>query len=55
MLMILQDEPVPIQSRRTDIAKGLAEVIHRALAKEPGNRFAGAKEMRRAMLKYCQR
>jgi serine/threonine protein kinase len=55
MLMILQDEPVPIQSRRSDIPKELAEVIHRALAKEPGNRFAGAKEMRRALLKYCQR
>jgi len=55
MLMVLQDEPVPIQSRRTDIPKGLAEVIHRALAKEPGKRFAGAKEMRRVLLQFCLR
>lgn len=53
MLMILQDEPVSIQSRRSDIPKSLAEVIHRALAKEPGDRFASAKEMRRELLKYC--
>jgi eukaryotic-like serine/threonine-protein kinase len=55
MLMILQNEPVPIQSRRTDIPNGLAELIHRALAKEPGKRFAGAKEMRRTLLNYGPR
>jgi eukaryotic-like serine/threonine-protein kinase len=55
MLMILQDEPVPIRSRRPDIPQHLAEVIHRALAKEPGDRFASAKEMRRLLLKYGSR
>ena len=54
MLMILECEPVPIQSRRSDIPNGLAEVIHRALAKEPGKHFAGVKEMRRVLFE-CSR
>jgi serine/threonine-protein kinase len=53
IVMVLQDAPVPIRSRRPDIPKGLADVIHRSLAKEPEHRFADAKDMRRALLKFC--
>jgi serine/threonine-protein kinase len=39
LLMILHEDPVPIRSRRRDVPKGLADVIHRALAREPGDRW----------------
>jgi hypothetical protein len=52
VLMILQDTPVPIRSRRPDLPEGLAQVIHRSLAREPGDRFADVLEMRRALAPY---
>ena len=45
-LMILQNEPVPIQARRPDIPRNLAAVIRRALAREPKDRFPDASAMR---------
>jgi serine/threonine-protein kinase len=50
MLLILQGTPVPIQSRRPEVPPGLAAVIHRALAREPGERFADVGAMRQALL-----
>jgi serine/threonine-protein kinase len=52
-LMILEEEPVPIRSRRPDIPDELAAVIHRALAKEPAKRFADVKAMSQALLPFC--
>ncbi len=49
ILMVLQDAPVPIRSRRPDIPARLAAVIDRSLAREPEQRFADAKDMRRAL------
>jgi serine/threonine-protein kinase len=51
-LMILIDDPVPIQSRRKDVPAGLAEIIHRALARDPGKRFADVQEMHKALGKF---
>jgi pSer/pThr/pTyr-binding forkhead associated (FHA) protein len=36
---ILQDDPIPIQSRRADLPSGLCTAIHKALSREPGKRF----------------
>src|SRR5262249_46261880 len=52
LLMTRQDEPVPIRQRRPDLPGELAEVIHQALAKEPGDRFASAREFRQALLPF---
>lgn len=52
LLMILQDRPIPIESRRPEILAELAAIIHRALAKDPKDRFADAKAMRKALLKF---
>jgi serine/threonine-protein kinase len=49
LLLILQEEPVPIRSRRSDIPANLAEVIHRALAKGPARRFADVLGLRQAL------
>ncbi len=47
---ILEEPPVPIQSRRPDVPDALAQVIHRALAKEPEERFPDVRAMRQALL-----
>jgi serine/threonine-protein kinase len=50
LLLILNEKAVPIRSRRPAVPEELARVIHRALAKEPGERFADVREMRQALL-----
>jgi serine/threonine-protein kinase len=52
LLMILQDRPIPIESRRPEIPAELAAIIHRALAKDPKDRFADVRAMRKALLKF---
>jgi serine/threonine-protein kinase len=47
--LILQVDPVPIRSRRSDVPEGLAEVIHRALARDPAARFRNVKELQQAL------
>jgi serine/threonine-protein kinase len=44
--MILQDAPVPIQKRRSDIPDKLAAIVHRGLQRDPQKRFADVGEMR---------
>jgi serine/threonine-protein kinase len=53
MLKILHEDPVRIQDRRADIPDDLAEMIHRALLREPDERFADVTEMREALLPFC--
>jgi eukaryotic-like serine/threonine-protein kinase len=50
MLKILQDDPVPIRRRRPEIPAPLADVIHRALARDEGERFASVAPFRKALL-----
>jgi serine/threonine-protein kinase len=47
---ILTAEPVPIRQRRAEIPEGLAAVLHRALAREPRDRFADVAEFRKALM-----
>jgi serine/threonine-protein kinase len=47
---ILEEDPVPIRDRRPEISKQLATVIHRALEREPADRFAGVHAFRQALL-----
>jgi serine/threonine-protein kinase len=49
LLMILQVEPISILSRRPEIPAALAEIIHRALARDPGERFSSVATMREAL------
>jgi serine/threonine-protein kinase len=52
MLKILHNAPIPIRSRRPDVPEGLAEVVHRALARRPEERFQDVGAMRRALAAY---
>ncbi len=46
-------EPVPIESRRSDIPSPLAKVIHRALQKQPDQRFDRAEGLRQHLLPFA--
>jgi serine/threonine-protein kinase len=49
LLLILNEDPVPIVKRRKDVPKGMAAAIHRALAREPGDRFPDVNAFREAL------
>jgi serine/threonine-protein kinase len=51
---ILQEDPVPIRSRRPDIPAALAAAVHRALARRPEERFADVGALRQALLPFAQ-
>jgi serine/threonine-protein kinase len=46
-------DPVPIRQRRPEVPKGLAEVIHTALAREPRKRFRDVEEFREALAEWA--
>ena len=48
--MILNEDAVPIQMRKPDISPLLAKAIHKALAREPEDRYPTVAEFRRAIL-----
>jgi len=52
LTIILLDAPVPIRRRRRDVPEALAKVIHRALEKEPKNRYPSAAAFRQALTPF---
>ncbi len=52
LLMVLQEDPVPILKRRPDLPAELAEAVHRGLARNPSNRFANCMLFREALLPF---
>ncbi|MEE9169141.1 MAG: protein kinase, partial [bacterium] len=44
MYSIMNEEPQPVASLRPDVPEAIAEIIHRALSKEPDDRFATTSE-----------
>ncbi len=51
--MLLEEPPIPIQHRRSDISPGLASVIETCLARDPKTRYPDAKSMRHALKPFC--
>jgi serine/threonine-protein kinase len=53
LAVILEDEPVPLARWCPSVPEGLAEAVHRALAKDPAGRFPTAQAMREALLPFA--
>jgi serine/threonine-protein kinase len=49
LAMILNRDAVPIRQRRADLPAELAKISHRALSRDPRDRFADVKAFRRAL------
>ena len=54
LLMILSEPTIPIDQRRGDLPAGLVHAIHRALAREPEDRFANVAAFRREIECYVK-
>ena len=53
LVQIATEDPVPIRERRPDLPDGLAEVIHKALSREPKRRYKDVLAFRTALLEYA--
>jgi serine/threonine-protein kinase len=53
LLMVLQDDPVPIRERRGDVPAELASIVHRALARSPEDRFPDVRALRDALRPFA--
>lgn len=53
LMMVLLEDPVSILHRRPDLPVGLAEIIHRSLARHPEDRFPDVWTMRAALTEFA--
>jgi serine/threonine-protein kinase len=51
---LLRQQLVPLRERRADVPQKLADVIHKAMAREPAQRFKSVVEFRQALLEAVQ-
>ena len=54
LAVVLSEDPVPIRDRRPDLDERLAAVIHQALSRDPGERFAGVEAFARALRPFAE-
>ncbi len=53
--IVLEEEPVPLSNHLPDLSRDLEAIVHRALAKNPSDRFPSAQAMRKALLPFARR
>ncbi len=53
LLVILNQEPVPLRKRVPELPEGLAKVVHRGLAREPAERYPDVTEFASALWPYA--
>lgn len=51
---VLNSDPTPILSRNPQLPPDLAALVHRALARDPGDRFSSADHMRKALFRFTR-
>jgi serine/threonine-protein kinase len=49
---VLTEDPVPILQRRPDLPPGLAAVIHKALQRDPQDRYPDVRALRQELLPF---
>lgn len=54
LLVLMEDEPVPIQGLCPAVPEALAEVIHRSLRRTPSERYPTAESMRQALVPFAR-
>jgi serine/threonine-protein kinase len=54
ILKILEEDPIPIRTRRPDLPRPLAEIIDRCLLREPEDRLASAETLRESLLPFLR-
>jgi serine/threonine protein kinase len=54
LLVVMEDEPVPIRTHNPHVPEPLADLIHRALQRSPSARFPSADAMRQALLPFAK-
>jgi len=54
LVHIITESVVPVRTRRADLPAALAEAIHRALGREPGDRFPDVTAFRSALLPFTK-
>jgi serine/threonine-protein kinase len=52
--MLLLTEPIPIRKRRPELPEKLSDVIHKALARQPDQRYPDVAAFRAALLPFAQ-
>jgi eukaryotic-like serine/threonine-protein kinase len=52
LLAILQEDPIPIRTRRADVPRALAAIIHRGLERAPHKRWPDAAAFREALAPF---
>jgi serine/threonine-protein kinase len=55
LLVLMEDPPVPLHERCPAIPEGLCELVHRALARKPADRFPSAAALLDALLPHAGR
>jgi serine/threonine-protein kinase len=54
LLMVLEDEPVPLLERAPGLPPALAKTVHQALSKDPQKRFPSARAMWNALAPFAR-
>jgi serine/threonine-protein kinase len=54
ILQMLEEDPVPIRNRRPELPEGLAAAVHRALAREPADRFPDVASFCQTLAPYAR-
>jgi serine/threonine-protein kinase len=53
LVVVLTDTPVPIRARRPDLPAGLADAVHKAMARDPADRYPDVITFRSALLPFA--
>ena len=51
--VLLEEQPVPISDRRSDLPRALCAVLDKCLSRDPADRYPDATAMKKALRPFC--